>query len=107
MTSDQFRSSPERVGAMRELLQNSILADAIVCLKDESPSLDVPLNADALASVRTAAAKSAWDNCVNLFLSLSVPLPVEPPEEEPNWGVDKSRFVYNPSEFQVNPTNNQ
>lgn len=87
MTSDQFRSSGERVAAFRELLQNGILADAIVVLKDMSPSLEVPVEAEAIASVRVAEGKKSWDKCIETFLELAVPMPQEPEEPEPTWGV--------------------
>jgi hypothetical protein len=94
VTADQFRANPELVSALHDLLQNSVLANALVCLKDESPSLDIPLNSDALASVRVAAAKSAWDACINMFVTLSVPLPlVNENDDQPTWGVDRNKFA--------------
>lgn len=92
MTSLQFRSSPERVGAFRELLQNSTFAEAIVCLRDERPNPSVPAGSDALESVRALARLEQHDTDVNLLLSLAEPLPTEPVEEDETWGVDRSKF---------------
>jgi len=77
---------------MKELLNDPILAQAIVCLKDERPDPAVPLSADAIASVRIQAKLEQHDADVNLLLSLAEPLPVEPPEEEPTYGIDKTKF---------------
>jgi hypothetical protein len=96
MTAYQFRSSADRVGAMRELIQNSVLVDAIVCLKDERPSGDAPDHADALASVRLLSRQAQHDAVINLLMSLAEPLPPEPVEEQPDWGVDATKFKLQP-----------
>jgi hypothetical protein len=96
MTAYSFKSSPERVGAMRELIENSILAEAIVCLRDERPSGDAPDHADALASVRLLSRQAGHDAVINLLLSLAEPVPPEPEEEAPNWGIDETKFKLQP-----------
>lgn len=93
--SERFRASAEQVGSVRELLNNSILPKMIVCLKDESPSISVPDNSEALTSVRAAARKSGWDSCVDMLLSLAEPLPAEPEAIEATFGVKKSDY-FNP-----------
>jgi len=98
MTSFDFRSSPDRVGAMRELIQNTVLAEAIVCLKDERPSGDAPDHADALASVRLLSRQAQHDAVINLLMSLAVPFTPPPVEEQANWGIDESKFKLQPSE---------
>lgn len=92
MTSDQFRSSPERVVAFRGLLQNPVFAEAIVCLKDEKPLASVPPGADALDRAAALARLEQHELDVNLLLSLAEPLPPELPEEQANFGVDLSKF---------------
>jgi hypothetical protein len=93
MTALDFRKSPERVSAWRELLTNNpTVAEVLVCLRDERPPTDVGNGADALASVRALAAVAQHDSDYNLLLSLAEPLPPEPEQEEPTWGVDKDRF---------------
>jgi hypothetical protein len=90
MTADIFRSSAERVGRMRELLQDPVFAAAIVCLQDERPSPVVARNADAIESVRVQSRLEQHDADVNLLLSLAEPpLIEEQPEEEPTWGVKR------------------
>src|SRR4029077_12910575 len=96
MRAMQFRSSAERVVAMRELLNNPILAEALVCLKDERPSDDAADNADPVVSVRLLSRQFQHDHVINLFLSLAEPLPVETTDEEPSWGIDKTRFKVQP-----------
>jgi hypothetical protein len=93
MTALQFRSSPERVTAFRDLLNNPVFAQAIVCLKDERPPTNVGDGADALASVRALAAVAQHEADVNLLLSLAEPLPAEQPEPEPSWGVNRDQFL--------------
>lgn len=85
MTSDQFRSSPERVGSFRELLQNPTFAEAIVCLKDEKPPAAVLPGSDALDRAAALARLEQHDADVNLLLSLAEPIPPEPKEEEMTW----------------------
>lgn len=92
MTSDQFRSSADRVGAMRELLQNPVLAEAIVCLKDERPSADAVDSADPVVSVRLLSRAFQHDLVIALFLSLAEPIPTEQDDPPETFGVDLSQF---------------
>lgn len=89
MTADRFRSNPERVAAFRELLNNPILAEAIVVLKDEKPSASVDNGADALDRAAALARLEQHDADVNLLLSLAEPLPAEPKEEPMTWAPPK------------------
>jgi hypothetical protein len=94
MTSFEFRQLPERVGAWRKLLsENPLVADAIVCLKDEKPSATVPPGSDALDRAAALAKLEQHDADVNLLLSLAEPLPPELPPEEELWGVDREKFL--------------
>lgn len=77
---------------MRDLITSSVLAEAIVCLKDERPSGDAPDFADALASVRLLSRQAQHDAVINLLMSLAEPLPPEPMQEEPTWGVPRQNF---------------
>lgn len=92
MTAERFRASAERVGRMRDLLNDAVLAQAIVCLKDERPDPALPIGADAIASVRVQAKLEQHEAAVNLLLSLAEPLPVNEPEPEPTYGVDLAQF---------------
>jgi hypothetical protein len=93
MLSLDFRKSPERVSAWRELLTNNpTVADVLVCLRDERPLATVPNGADALDRAAALARLEQHDTDYNLLLSLAEPLPPEPEQEEPTWGVDKSKF---------------
>jgi hypothetical protein len=92
MLAIDFRRSPERVAAFRDLLQNPIFAEAIVVLKDEKPSAAVPPGADAYERSAALGRIEQHENSVNLLLSLAESLPPEPTEELPNFGVDLSQF---------------
>lgn len=92
MTAEMFRSSPERVGKMRELFSDPTLAAAIVCLQDERPKYDAADNAEAVVSVRLLSRQFQHDHVINLLLSLAELLPVEQPEQPPTWGVDPAAF---------------
>lgn len=83
MLSEVFRASPERVGRMRELLNDPTLAAAIVTLKDESVIDDVPRSSDPVESVRRLSWLCGYDAAINLLLTLAEPLPVPEPEEQP------------------------
>jgi hypothetical protein len=96
MTSFDFRSSPERVGAMRELIQNTVLAEAIVCLKDSRPPTKVPSGADGLDRAEILGRIQQHEADIDLLLSLAEPLPPEPAEEPPDWGVDETKFNLQP-----------
>jgi hypothetical protein len=92
MTATEFRSSPERVAAWRDLLNNSLVANAIVCLRDERPSATVEAGSDALDRAAALARLEQHEADYNLLLSLAEPLPLEPTEDEMTFGVDKSKF---------------
>ncbi len=92
MTSELFRSDPGRVGRLKALLNDPTLALALVVLKDDSQVLDVPESADPIASARRLSYLAGGIAKVDLLLSLAEPLPVEAPEPEPEWGVDKSQY---------------
>lgn len=92
MTELEFRAAPARVGRLRELLNDPILAQAIVCVKDAESPDDVPDHSDPVASVRTLSRKSGWHGALNMLLALAEPLPPEPITEEPNYGVDLRQF---------------
>lgn len=85
MTSDQFRASSENVVALRELLQNPVLAQAIVVLQDESPKGDRPLACDAIESVRWLSRGAGWSDCIRTLLELAEPLPAPPKQDEMPW----------------------
>lgn len=96
MTSDQFRSSADRVSAMRALLDNPTFAEAIVVLKDEAPIADAVDNADAVVSVRLLSRSFGHNQCIATLLSLAEPMPIPQPEAPPNFGVDLSQFQTKP-----------
>jgi hypothetical protein len=96
MLALDFRRSPERVAAFRELLQNPIFADAIVVLKDEKPSAAVPSGTDAYERAAALGRIEQHENSINLLLSLAEPLPPELPEEQATFGVDLSQFQHKP-----------
>lgn len=80
--------------AWRELLtSHPIVAEVLVCLKDEKPSAAVPSGSDALDRAAALAKIEQHEKDVDILLSLAEPLPVEPVEEEPTFGVDKSQFL--------------
>jgi hypothetical protein len=92
MLSDQFRASPERVGRVRELLNDPTLAAAIVCLQDEGKFMinDLEPSADSVASVRRLSFICGYTNAIDTLLSLAAPLPVPEKDEEPfQYLVDK------------------
>lgn len=92
MTAETFRSNPVLVAEMRELLNNSTLAQAIVVLKTESPIADVPYTADPIVSVRALEHVKEREATIDLLLSLAEPLRPQPREESATWGVDPSLF---------------
>lgn len=93
MTDTQFRSLPDRLAAFRELLNNPVLSEAIVCLRDMRPSRDAHDSADAVTSVRILSRQSGYDAAIDLFLSLAEPLLAEQQEDDlPTFGVDLSQF---------------
>jgi hypothetical protein len=96
MTAYEFRSSPERVGAMRELIQNSVLAEAIVCLKDSRPPTKVPSGADGLDRAELLGRIQQHEADIDLLLSLAEPVLPQPEEEAPSWGVDERQFNLQP-----------
>lgn len=87
MLAEQFRAIALNTGRMREILQDPIFAAAIVCLKDECPVIDA--EGDAVNSVRSLSFLSGYNNAIESLLELAQPLPAQPPEEEPTWGVEK------------------
>ncbi len=93
MLPETFRADPGRVGRMRDLLNDPTLALALVVLKDDSQVLDVPESSDPIASARRLSYLSGGIAKVDLLLSLAEPLPVEAPEPEPDWGVEKNQFT--------------
>lgn len=93
MTALEFRSSPERVAAFRELLSNNpTLAQAIVVLRDEKPSAAVPSGSDAIECARTLGKLEQHEADLDTLLSLAEPAPIAPSEEEQTWGIDKNKF---------------
>lgn len=90
MTAEQFRSNAERVGRIRELLNDPTLAQAIVTLKDEAKLNDAPQSSDPVESVRRLSWLCGYDQAINLLLSLAEPLPLPEKEEEPTWGLPAS-----------------
>lgn len=81
---------------MKQLLADPILALAIVSLRDSELPQDAPSHSDAITSVRILSYKSGWHEAINTLLSLGEPLPVEVPEEEPTYGIDRSKFQTQP-----------
>lgn len=92
MTTDRFRASAERVGRMKELLSDPVLALAIVCLRDSELPEDVTDHSDPVASVRVLSRKSGWHGAITELLSLAEPLPLQQANEEATYGVDKRQF---------------
>lgn len=92
MLAENFRSSTERVARIREILSDPIMAAAIVTLKDEAVIEDVGDNSPDIASVRRLSWLSGYNNCIDLLMSLSNPLPAPPQEEVPSWGVPKDQL---------------
>lgn len=97
MTVEMFRSSPVHVAGMRELLQSPILAEAIVCLKDDRPSTDAADAAPEVVSVRLLSRQFQHDQVIATLLSLAEPLPLPEIEPPPNFGVDTSKFKQTPA----------
>lgn len=93
MLSIDFRRNAELVAGWRDLLANNpVVAQVLVVLKDEKPSAAVPPGSDALDRAAALAKLEQHDFDVNLLLSLAEPLPPEPTEEEPTWGIRKDQF---------------
>jgi len=92
MLAEEFRASADRVGRIRELLQDPVLASAIVCLQDEGKFMvnDLEPVADAVASVRRLSFICGYSNAIDTLLSLAEPVIVEPPEPEPTWGTKET-----------------
>lgn len=87
MTAIEFRRSPERVTAWRELLaSNPLVAQVLVVLQDEHPPTSAPMGTDALDRAAMLASVEQHKSDYNLLLSLAEMLPVEAPEEEMTWG---------------------
>lgn len=103
MRADQFRSNPQYVGRMRELLSDPTLAAAIVCVKDESRLDDAPHSADPVESVRRLSWLCGYDQAINLLLSLAQPLSPPLPDEQATFGVDTSQFNFVPPETEPQP----
>lgn len=97
---EQFRSNPVLVGAMRELLrgdgaQPTVLAQAIVAVQNEKPTVDAMDDAPEIVSVRRLSRIAQHDDVITLLLSCGEPLPIQEPEEEATFGVKKSDFAIN------------
>lgn len=93
MTALEFRQSPERVAAWRDLLANNqIVAQIIVMLRDEKPSAAVPPGTDAIERVHVLGKLEQHETDVDLLLSAAEPLPPEPVEERALYGADPSQF---------------
>lgn len=92
MLAGQFRSSSERVARMREILSDPVFASAIVTLKDEAMIEDVGNNSPDIASVRRLSWLSGYNNAISALIELSEPLPVQPEEEVPTWGIDPEKL---------------
>lgn len=93
MTAAEFRSSPVRVAAARELLNDPTFATMLVVLRDERPDLDDSLAGDAVGSVRILNRAFGHDNAVNTLLSLAEPLPPEPEQPMETFGVPLSQLT--------------
>lgn len=92
MNAVEFRRSAERVGRMRELLNDPTLAEAIVCLRDDRPIEDAIDHADPVMSVRLLSRYFGYHDAIFALLRLAEPeepTPAEPPE---NFGVNLSEF---------------
>lgn len=79
MNVEEFRSSADRVGRMRELLADPVLAQAITALHASAPAIDADPNADALASVRILSQMHGYRTALDTLLLLAVH-PPKPPE---------------------------
>ncbi len=93
MLAETFRADPGRTGRLKDLLNDPTMALALVVLKDEAQVSDVPMLSDPTASVRHLSKLSGSNDTINLLLSLAEPLPVETPEPEPTWGINKEEFA--------------
>lgn len=89
MTDEQFRRDPEMTKHFRELLQDPVMQQAIVIMRDGLPAIDVPIGSDALASVRVLSQRAGADRMINHFLTLAEPLEPEQAEIIPDWEVPK------------------
>ncbi len=92
MTTEEFRSNPVLVGALKALLisdngQPSVLAQAIVAVQNEKPPPTVSEGFPEIASVRRLSRIAGFDESLELLLSCSEPLPTPIVEEEATFGV--------------------
>ncbi len=87
MTYEQFRSNPDFTKRFRELLNDPVMQQAIVILKDGRPPIDPSPSADALASVRALSQMVGADSAISQLLSFGEPLIPEPEDPAPDWGV--------------------
>ena len=97
MTIEEFRSNPVLVGAMRELVKGdgqnpTVLAQAIVAVQNEKPTQDAKDGDSEIVSVRRLSRIAQHDEVINLFLSLSEPLPPPVVEERATFGVNPEDF---------------
>lgn len=98
MTTNEFRSNPVLVGALKSLLTGdngtpSVLAQAIVAVQNEKPSPDVHEDSPEIVSVRRSSRIAGYEESLELLLLCAEPLP-QPVEEEP------ALFGVNPKEHQ-------
>lgn len=72
---------------MRELLTDPVLLQAIVCLRDEVTEM---LRGEPIKDHQEASYNfvKGFNNCIDTFVELAVPLPTTEPEPEATWGVD-------------------
>jgi hypothetical protein len=86
---------------MRELLRGdgsnpTVLAQAIVAVQGEKPTIDAADNDSELVSVRRLSRIAQHEEVITLLLSLAEPMPPPQQDEEATFGV-------NPRDFQPPP----
>lgn len=85
---EQFRSNPDFVGRMRQIIDDEVMQRALIALKDGNPPTDAPLTASEVTSVRVLSQSAGFHQAIATFLSLAEPLIQLKPEEPPTWGTD-------------------
>lgn len=85
MTAAQFRSSTELTARFRELLNDAVMQQAIIILRDGRVPVDPRPGAEAIESVRMLSQMVGADSAINMLLSLADPLEPEVPILTEDW----------------------
>lgn len=71
---------------MREILQDPVMQEAIMSLRDSNEPRELELeDADAVASVRRHSRGVGFNNALGILVALANPLPRQDPELEPTY----------------------